>query len=448
MIAEPGGSEPPVPKNNSHDKDEIRNESKNIDYNNMYKESDPGPYFVYVEHEQSNLGRLFPVRVGHYLFCNQTFKNSITDIKPIGLNRVKVVLNTAKAANLLVKHELLTANKLVAYIPKYFTQKKGIIRMVDTYFEEDYIKSNINSSIKVVEVKRMTRKIIDKDGASKIIKRQMVVLTFLGTEIPKFVRINLCNFPVEPYIYPVVQCYKCLRYGHTNNQCKSEVTRCKYCGENHISETCDQVDNLFCVFCKSDEHSSVNRKCPMYQKQYNIKQTMASQNLSFKEAESLVNNPSYAKVVTNNRFALLSDTTNFPVLPTPQVNNNNNIMNNNSIQRRPARNLNTQVKRKRKAGRSPVRDSTPPPLREDHSILPNPYREEMLSYKNSLVEKISNFIVGLVHNLLTSTTSNVDVVNELNIRESLTALLTDTELNRNINNGNNNDQFSDELDEY
>lgn len=441
MNAESGGPEPPTSIPNPQENNTIKRDIKNIDYDNRYKESDSGPYFVFVEHEENNLGRLFPVRVGHYLFCNQFFKNSITDIKPIGLNRVKVILNTAKSANLLVKHELLTSKKLISYIPKYFTQKKGIIRMVDTYLEEDYIQSNIVSSIKVVDVKRMTRRIVDKDNQSKIIKRQMVILTFLGSDIPKDVKLNLCNFPVEPYIYPVIQCYKCLRYGHTNNQCKSTDVRCKFCSGNHESHTCSQTENKFCVFCKSDEHAPVDKKCPMYQKQLKIKHTMANKNLSFKEAESLVNNPSYAKVVTNNRFALLADTNNFPSLPTPNHTNNDSI----HPQRKPNRHPNNSQAKKRKAGRSPARENTPPPSTVNCSILPNPYREEFMSYKNSLVEQISNFIIGLIQNLLTSS-PNIDSINQLNIKETLAELFAKEDFN--TNNDSGNEQYNDEQDEY
>ena len=104
--------------------------------------------------------------------------------------------------------------------------------MVGTYFDETYLLNNIESNIKVIDVKRMTKKTIDLEGNSKIIKRQVVILIFLRSSVPQRVKINLVNFPVENYIYPVVQCFKCLRYGHTNKQCKGNK-RCSLCSEEH-----------------------------------------------------------------------------------------------------------------------------------------------------------------------------------------------------------------------
>lgn len=389
-----GGLEPPARNSDNMDTQVSAKTSQDkiYDLENKYKPADRGPYFVYVEHLNKNIGRLFPVRVGHYLFNNEQFKSNIIDIKSVGLNRVKVIFKSFNIANLLINHEIMCKNSLVAYIPKYYTHKKGIIKMVDTYFSEEYLKKAIISNIEVAEVQRMKRRVVKPDGQVEFVDRQIIIVTFLGNNTPQNVQINLVNFKIEPYIHPVVQCYNCLRFGHTSRLCKGNA-RCKKCAKSHDeNETCDK-DSLFCIHCKSEEHASLSKKCPIYSEQYNIKKIMANENTSFKEAEALVKNPSYAKIVTNNPFSVLNNLNNFPELPETS---------NSNVTHRPPRHTNTSTPttRKRKA-RSPIRSLTPPRPKNKNSqpIIPNPYRDEIIQYKEKPISQLTVYVSSIIQNI-------------------------------------------------
>lgn len=288
---------------------------------NKYRITDPGPYYVYVEHAEKKVGRLFPIRVGHYLFQNEDLRNDIKDIIAVGINRVKIVVNTYRVANKLVDHPTLLKHNLRSYIPNYFTQKKGVVKLVDTMFDIDYLKNNIFCEQEIVDIKRLQRKIVNKEtGKEEKIDRQMIQITFLGSTIPSKIRINFCLFPVEPWIHPVVKCYSCLRFGHVASQCKGK-SRCSRCGtEGHNFENC-LAESFFCIHCSSDSHHANSRKCPSFVRQQNIKKVMAVENVSFKEAEYIADNPSYAKITTNNRFAILNNEENFPSLSKQDDNN-------------------------------------------------------------------------------------------------------------------------------
>lgn len=430
MIETTGGQEPPdiTSKPSEPQSMDIRTHDlpqKTYDLNNKYRPGDSGPYFVYVEHENKNIGRLFPVRVGHYLFNNLSFKNNVTDIKSIGLNRVKIIFKDYASANLLVNHDIMKNNNLIAYIPKIFTHKKGVIKMIDTYFDEGYLKEHIVSTKEIVEVQRLKRRVVDSDGTVKYIPRQIIVATFLGNSIPVSVQINLCNFIVEPYVYPVVQCYRCLRFGHTAKQCKDKKDKCKKCSQVHVEPDICESQMAFCIHCKTNEHPSLSRLCPAYKKQYSIKKIMAMENTSFKEAETLVNNPSYSKIVTNNKFAILNDLNTFPPLPT---NSENKI--NSSYQISSNRQSNLQKKRKTI---SPSRYSIPPPPKKvpeinptkSTPIIPNPYREEFKQYKDKLIFQLSNYINNIISNIYaeSNTKLNVQDDHETQVREFITSIL-------------------------
>lgn len=400
-----------VPNNQLDNKNEDRYKEL---IKNKYRNSDPAPYFIFVEQNEKRLGRLFPIRVGHFLFSQKEFRDGIINIVPIGINRVKIVVSSYTVANKLVNHPILAKNNLRSYIPAYFTQKKGIIKLVDTMFDEKFLKENIQSGKQVLEVKRLFRKIKKEDGTVEYVKRQMILVTFLGSSIPNEIRINCCNFPVEPYIHPVITCFSCLRFGHISSQCKGK-SRCSRCGENHNASECD-ADTLYCVHCGSNEHGSTNRKCPAFLKQYTIKKIMAAENITFKEAEFIAENPSYAKVSTNNRFSVLNNEENFPSLPNRDE--TKPFLSNKPMPKTGSTSTNNNKKRKASVSPSPPTPTSvskaPKNISLSQPVTPNPYREEFLRYKESLFIQFTNHFDSLLKQIVPQNLYNhADIQNNI-----------------------------------
>lgn len=416
-----------------------------IDFENKYSRSDSGPYFVHVESIDKNIGRLFPIRIGHYLKVDDVYKKSIVDIKIVGRNRVKVVLNSYQAANSLINNDLLLKNGFIAYVPKYYTHRKGIVRLVDTFFDEDYLLDAIECDKEIVEIKRMMKRVTNDRGESELVKRQIIIVTFLGSNLPQSVRINGVIFTVEPYIYPVVQCMKCLAFGHVKSLCKKEIQLCLKCGEDlkdHKTPDCDKK-TFYCIHCKTDEHSSTYRGCPHYQRQKRIKTIVSTRNVTFREAELLERNPSYSKVVTNNRFDILNNLSNFPELSTPQTRSGQSndfqsasvtvplrkpqrFVNNTPKINLPRQNLTTQYsegpQKKRKAPNSPNTTQISSP------IIPNPYREEFMAYKEQLTDKLTNFFMSSLAQVSVEKQANIE---EGYLRNCIFALIGGKMLNKN-----------------
>lgn len=72
---------------------------------------------------------------------------------------------------------------------------------------------------------------------------------------------------------PLTKCFKCLEFGHTARQCKSEFDRskqCRRCGEEgHIAKDCTK--DPLCILCKVDKpenarHVAGSTKCPVFKK--------------------------------------------------------------------------------------------------------------------------------------------------------------------------------------
>lgn len=292
--------------------------SKFIDINNRYAANSPGPFVIYVEHLSLNVGRLHPMRLGEKLLNIGDDATLIKEINVIGRNRVKIEVQSASAANRLVKNTVFSENELISYIPLHLTEKRGIIRGVDTSYSEAELLDLIQSHIPIKNIRRLYR-YINKDGQMVKSPRQMIVVTFNKLEIPQFIYINKVRFEVNCYYSPVILCYNCLRYGHTSKQCKSSK-KCQTCGSE--TEQCSVGDrkcssscSKFCIHCRSNNHNTTDRSCPLYLKQKRIKECMAHLNISFTEAQKAVDNPSYASLVSKNKFAPLISHEEFPELP-------------------------------------------------------------------------------------------------------------------------------------
>lgn len=275
--------------------------------------------YVYVESTTiNNLGKLHPIAVGHILHKKLKVKN-ISQIKSIGKNRIKIQFKNFRDANSLINNSMLNAENLRAFIPKHLLEKKGIIKGVDTQFDNDYLIENIKSTTPILEIRRMNRKIEN----NVYVPKQTVIITFEGNIIPNYVTINSVYLPVEEFVGKPIQCYSCLKYGHISKQCRSSEILCIKCGKikkgnEHVCGT----DDIFCIYCKSSSHISISASCPYKVNQQNIRRLMCQKNLSFFEARN-INENLFSSIVSKNNYNVLAldangDKNDFPELPIPR----------------------------------------------------------------------------------------------------------------------------------
>ncbi|KAJ8967957.1 hypothetical protein NQ317_003547 [Molorchus minor] len=81
------------------------------------------------------------------------------------------------------------------------------------------------------------------------------------------VRIGLNQCPINEFV-KVVQCYRCLKYGHRRDECREATGRaaeCLRCGGNgHKAKECERAEH--CVLCQKDGHRAGAGKCPEFRK--------------------------------------------------------------------------------------------------------------------------------------------------------------------------------------
>lgn len=304
---------------NSEKKNKNESGHKNTDRDRereilLFDKNDIGPYVVYVQNNTGNIGRAHILSVAKLINnCLKVDAGNIININSIGKNRIKVELSTVASANKLVLNEELKNKNYIAYIPQFLVRRKGVIKFVDRSLSEQELLENIKpifgESYELVRVTRLNRKNINSEGVVEYVPTSTLVVEFKGNYLPKKVAIHRVIMEVEPYIQKVVQCLRCLRYGHLSVQCKGSE-RCNKCGKEHNNLNCLELTEPYCVLCQGNHKATDYKQCPEFKKQKIIKEIMGVENISYKEAITKYSD-SYSNIVqsnasTNNRSVLNS----------------------------------------------------------------------------------------------------------------------------------------------
>jgi len=162
------------------------------------------------------------------------------------------------------------------------------------------------SPLKVIDAFRIMK--YTKEGSRKT---NWVKITFLGDKLPKEIQLNYVLLPVNEYIPPVQQCYKCYKFGHSSKKCLNKKL-CRTCLKEYHGDICN--DEPTCLHCKGD-HTSIDRTCPEYTRQTKIKERMHSMKENFITASNLFpknylnsresrnKTSSYATITQNSTFS-------------------------------------------------------------------------------------------------------------------------------------------------
>ncbi|XP_055943826.1 uncharacterized protein LOC129974998 [Argiope bruennichi] len=125
---------------------------------------------------------------------------------------------------------------------------------------------------------------IKRDG--KLIPTQHVVLTFSTTELPKSIKAGYLRCPIKPYIPNPVRCFKCQRFGHSQQACRGTKICAKCSVPGHDSSECIS-EEIKCRNCEG-AHPAFSRSCPKWALEKEILTLKMKRNISFAEARKII----------------------------------------------------------------------------------------------------------------------------------------------------------------
>lgn len=212
-------------------------------------------------------------------------KLKLTDYLNNAAPTMVTVVRINKARNIVAvdvkrpafKAELLKLNKLCtvpvkAFIPNDRSNCFGVLRDIDLDCTEQDVKAQLQSSIGIVQVKRLGK-------TSPVVR-----VAFAGKQAPQHVKVGLVRTEVIPYRARPLQCYKCHKFGHIAAACSSESQVCVRCGECH-NGMCES--KLCCVNCQGD-HASNAAECPIKARETEVTRYKLEHNTTFREAKEAI----------------------------------------------------------------------------------------------------------------------------------------------------------------
>lgn len=278
----------------------------------------------------------------------------INHIKYINPYKLKIEVSTEECAGKFLECQEFQTKAWKVYSAMDVNISYGIIRDVDLGLSDEEALKAITcpNDIEIATLKRLQR----RTSEGQWVPSEVAKVGFRGSHMPGFIYVDCLRAKVEPYVFPVTQCSKCWKFGHTKTRCTSKKTICPKCTEEH--NNCETT-TFKCVNCRGD-HMALNRSCPIYAREKRVRELMSEYNCTYHVACNMYVRPSpkppisvqtvrdndKLKTDTNNSFSsLLQDTGNkhiytpsqFPPLFTqkrpksPQERNKNKQLHSQSI---------------------------------------------------------------------------------------------------------------------
>jgi len=164
--------------------------SASLSSSSLRYNKDKPPYIVQV---QSILESSPPHSLHINRILSQILPCEILEIRNLGLGKVLVQLNSYESANRLVNNNSLTASNLKAFIPSYRVLHSGIVRDILQDVSLDLLKESISSSIKILEIHRLNRRLKSGNDIQNVPSR-IICIKFAGQSLPHFIYFFNCRY--------------------------------------------------------------------------------------------------------------------------------------------------------------------------------------------------------------------------------------------------------------
>ncbi|GFU72028.1 putative RNA-directed DNA polymerase from transposon BS [Trichonephila clavipes] len=112
-----------------------------------------------------------------------------------------------------------------------------------------------------------------------------LILTFNSPKLPSNIKAGYLNCKLRPYIPNPLRCFKCQRFGHSQNSCHGQLTCSRCASVGHSSTDCTLEPK--CINC-SQIHTADSKLCPKWKTEKQIQEIKTTKNISYFEARKLI----------------------------------------------------------------------------------------------------------------------------------------------------------------
>ncbi|OXU20946.1 hypothetical protein TSAR_013119 [Trichomalopsis sarcophagae] len=252
-------------------------DSRILDFTpNRYNSPSQAPFVIHIESggkEKINIGNIDPLRLGEILLKVQA---NFENVRKIGPQKIEVVFLTLEEANQIVEKNLNLPEHWILYIPNF--------KYADwTIFYRKAKTSNRGQSLKTRKSKEFLRK-----KTTRLSLLTPLKFFFKSPSLPEKVKFFGVLVKVYPYIFNVLQCKTCYRFGHAAANCGRKHIFPELSTEHTNSKSGKCMLSKRCINCKGN-HSALDKTCSRLIEQKEIKYTMATKNIPLSHAKNLYN---------------------------------------------------------------------------------------------------------------------------------------------------------------
>jgi hypothetical protein len=201
---------------------------------------------------------------------------AIKSLKKLRNGTILIETDTDKQSLLLLKVTKLGDLQVEVEPHSSLNSSKGVVRCFDLMnCSIDEIKSELAPQL-VTDVIQIHSK---RSGSLK--PTPVFIFSFATPIPPKSIIAGYNHLDVRPYVSRPLRCYKCQRFGHSQNSCNNKSLCADCAQESHGTLPCQSEKK--CVNCKGN-HSSSSIDCPKWKEEEAIQKLRASENISIFEA--------------------------------------------------------------------------------------------------------------------------------------------------------------------
>lgn len=259
---------------------------------------DEGFEVVLNQKEKKLLKRQEAIEV--YIYCKDKIPKQFAlarlfkEVGLTGINKIKYI-NPYKirveAKDEAVANQIMFCKRLLDMDWRFqraleVNESYGVIKGVDADLNDEEIAKCIKCPEPAIllSAKRLQKR--GEDG--KWVPCDVARLAFKGTFVPSHVFVDHLRITVEPYVFPVTQCSRCWKIGHSARRCSAKNIVCPKCGGSH--DNCNT--KIFkCVNCTQDHMALEKLKCPVFLKEKRVRELMSEYRCTYRKALTMYVKP-------------------------------------------------------------------------------------------------------------------------------------------------------------
>ena len=206
--------------------------------------------------EGTTLDRLSPFAVQKYV---TTLVGDVHMVKKLRCGSLLVEVADQKQSTRITNIKAFGEIELKVSAHRSLNSKKGVIRSFELKdIPEDELRRELRDK-GVTDLKRIQ---VTRNGKKE--NTNTIILTFETHKLPEFITAGYLRLAVSQFIPNPLRCYKCQRFGHHKEKCRSDMA-CQICSEvGHDTRECQKPPK--CRNCEGN-HSPNAKECPAWKKE-------------------------------------------------------------------------------------------------------------------------------------------------------------------------------------